>query len=314
MQDNTRIRKWQMTEAEKGWNIQRILRERLGLSKREISRCKQFEDGMTVEGEKVLTTDPARPGAVLQVVLHEDLAGAELVIPVDGPLSILYEDEDLIAVNKEAGLVVHPGHDHQTDSVCNRLAWHYAKTGEQHIMRVVGRLDRETSGVLVFGKNRASAAAMTRQMREGIREKEYLALCQGIPASAEGTIDTPIGNVPGVRMLRHTCSPTEGGESAVTHYRVLRSVKVPEKGSFSLVSLQLETGRTHQIRVHMASIGHPLLADSLYADPQAQTYGMRRCALHASRMTLFHPVTGEGLAFHDEMPEDMSTVLQSHAL
>ena len=288
-------------EKDSGCIVRSILQQQLQLSGREISHAKMYADGIMIAGQQVTVRHAVRPGDILEITLHENMEQASEIIPQEGALDILYEDEDLICLNKPADMVVHPSHGHLTDSLCNRLAWHYLQNGEEHVMRAVGRLDRETSGIILFGKNRLATAVLSRQGQEGNRLKEYLALCSGEMEQADGTIDLPIGDTPGVKMIRQVCAD---GNRAVTHFHVEKQFE-----GYALVRLRLETGRTHQIRVHMAAIGHPLLGDHLYGAFLQEWHGMNRTALHSAHAELIHPVSGRKLEFTAALPADMEALL-----
>ncbi|MCH4191532.1 MAG: RluA family pseudouridine synthase [Butyrivibrio sp.] len=284
-----------------GSMVRELLKEKLKLSRREISHAKMYEDGIMIDGSQVTVRHEVIPGEELQVNLHENIEQASEIIPQEGPLEVIYEDEDLICLNKPANMVVHPSHGHFTDSLCNRLAWHYQQNGEAHVMRAVGRLDRETSGIIIFGKNRLATAVLSMQGQKGQRLKEYLALCAGTMEREDGTIDLPISDTPGIRMIRRV-SPD--GDRAVTHFHVERQFE-----GYALVRLRLETGRTHQIRVHMAAMGHPLLGDHLYGTDLDDWYGMERTALHSAHVEMVHPVSGRKMKFTAALPEDMQALI-----
>ena len=292
---------YSVTEKDSGSIVREILKQRLQLSSREISHAKMYPDGIMIAGRQVTVRQEIREGDILEITLHENMERASEIIPQEGPLDVLYEDEDLICLNKPADMVVHPSHGHFTDSLCNRLAWHYLQNKEEHVMRAVGRLDRETSGIIIFGKNRLATAVLSKQGQEGNRLKEYLALCAGTMEQADGVIDLPIGDTPGVKMIRQVCAD---GNRAVTHFHVEKQL-----AGYALVRLRLETGRTHQIRVHMAAVGHPLLGDHLYGASLQDWYGMTRTALHSAHAELVHPVTGIKLEFAANLPGDMEALL-----
>lgn len=281
----------------------RIMVERFHLSSREITRCKQFTDGVMAVREGALDPLPVmvkeilHPGDILVVRVYEDVDNASEIVPWDIPIDIVYEDEDLILVNKPGDMVVHPSYAHYTDSLSNALAGYYKKTGQNHVIRTIGRLDRETSGLIIFAKNRHSAAILSNQKDKMSRRKEYLALCHGLFGEKEGTVDAPIGQEEGQRMIRKVM---ESGKEAITHYRVLK-----EFSDYSLLRLKLDTGRTHQIRVHMHYLGHPLLGDNLYGKDIPDNHGMTRAALHAASLSFFQPVTGQELSFEAEVPQDI---------
>lgn len=280
--------------------VRDIMKCKLHMSSREISHAKAFADGIMVNGEHATVRRVLAAGDFVRIVIHENLDSASEIIPCKGTLDIVYEDEDIICINKPPGMVVHPSHGHFTDSLSNILAYHFQNSGEEHVIRAIGRLDRETSGLILFGKNRTAAANISEQGRNLLRTKEYLALCSGIFDVSEGIVDLPIADDPDVRMVR-IISPD--GAAALTHFHVLKQFN-----DYALVKLRLETGRTHQIRVHMKAIGHPLLGDQLYGEDEIsspENYIMTRCALHSSHMEFVHPFSGVRLSFTSKLPEDM---------
>ncbi|MBR4356582.1 MAG: RluA family pseudouridine synthase [Butyrivibrio sp.] len=290
-----------VTESDGRLTAGEIMRERLMLSSREVSRCKQFDDGVMCKGMPIRIISVLEPGEVLTVRLYEDIENGSLIIPSDEPIDIVYEDEDLILLNKKGDMVVHPSYAHYKDSLSNALAGYYKKTGQEHVMRVIGRLDRETSGLIIFAKNRHSASILSRKSERMSRRKEYLALCSGIFETKEGTVDAPIERIPGQRMIREV---RDDGKRAITHYKVEKEFQ-----DFSLVRLKLDTGRTHQIRVHMSYIGHPLLGDNLYGKEIEDNKGLSRAALHACHLEFEQPITGEKLSFEAQLPEDMQNAI-----
>ena len=328
MNDSFRELEYNITSQDNGLTARDIMAVRLCLSAREIARCKQFDDGVClfrkesdISCKDVLPADSVVKGLtdkegayvpikvrtimlegdVLRIRIHEDNDSAGDVIPSDLPIDIVYEDDDIILVNKPGDMVVHPSYAHYRDSLSNALAGYYEKTGQSHVVRTIGRLDRETSGLIVFAKNRYSAALLSNQRDNMSRRKEYLALVSGVFSEKEGTIDAPIGQEQGVRMIRKVM---EDGKRAVTHYKVENQFE-----DFALVRLHLDTGRTHQIRVHMSYLGHPLLGDNLYGKEIADSHGMTRAALHAAHLEFIQPVTKKALSFDVELPEDMEKII-----
>ena len=293
-----------------------IMRERLQLSSREVSRCKQFEDGVMVvnmqmsddeeissryETVPVRLIDVLTPGQSLIVRIYEDNDNAGDIVPTDGMIDIVYEDEDLIILNKEGDRVVHPSYAHYTDSLSNLLAGYYEKTGQKHVIRTIGRLDRETSGLVIFAKNRHSAALLSKQTQDMSRRKEYLAICQGVFEQKDGTVDAPIRRKPDERMIREVHPE---GKRAITHYCVEKQYE-----KYALVRLKLDTGRTHQIRVHMAYLGHPLIGDNFYGKDNEDNYNLTRAALHAYRIEFIHPISCDRIIVEAEIPDDMKALL-----
>lgn len=298
---------YKITQEDEGKLVKEILKDRLHLSRREISHAKAFDDGILINGKHVNVIYKVTAGEDLHVSVHENTEASSQIVPMEGDLNIVYEDEDIIVVNKPAGIIVHPLKNHFTSTLSNHIAWHFKQNGETHVIRPVGRLDRETSGLIVFGKNRYSANSLNDQSLNGIKVKEYLALCSGIFENQKGTIDSPIGLAPGVKMVR---SIREDGDPSITHYEVLeQKIQNGTNNGFALVRLRLETGRTHQIRIHMKSIGHALLGDGLYGSDLPDWFGMERVALHSSHMEILHPVTGKQLSFDAELPLDMKETL-----
>ena len=304
-----------------------VMRDVLLLSSREVSRCKQFEDGVMVirksdnaeNDKKIIKAIPIRlidrlsPGDVLIVRIYEDNDNAGDIVPVQGEIEIVYEDEDLIALNKKGDMVVHPSYAHYTDSLSNYLSGYYERTGQNHVIRTIGRLDRETSGIVIFAKNRHSAALLSKQTIELSRRKEYLAICHGVFEENSGTVDAPIRRRPSERMIREVHPE---GKRAITHFTVEKQYE-----DYALVRLKLDTGRTHQIRVHMSYLGHPLLGDNFYGyksdllkiDKELSVpfdnHGMTRAALHAARVEFQQPITGDKITLCAELPEDMRRLL-----
>lgn len=219
------------------------------------------------------------------------------VVPVEGAIDILYEDDALICLDKPPLIPAHPSPGHKTDTLANRLAAYYLEKDEPHKIHVIGRLDMEASGAILFAKTAEIAQALEAQKKKGEIEKEYVALCKGYVGETgdTGVVDRPIAKVKDANLLREV---RDDGDPAVTRYLVEEQF-----AQFARVRLTLETGRTHQIRVHMASIGHPLIGDTLYGD---DGFGLTHAALHADVMRLTHPVTGEKLTFRAPAPKDVA--------
>lgn len=270
-----------------------FLRSRCGVSSRLVGKLKKEEDGITLDGERVRTIDRLKAGAVLAVNIPDDGNAPE---PVSCPLDIIYEDSDIIVINKSPFLAMHPTHNHQGDTLANAVAAHLLEEGGGSAFRAVGRLDKGTSGTVVCAKNRYAASRLN-----GKVEKEYIALVKG-ELSGEGTVDVPIYRPDPMKTLRD-CSYELGVETAVTHWKTEKIYT-----GASLLRLRLETGRTHQIRVHMNYIGHPLAGDPLYGDfmPEAGHQ-----LLHCEVCRLVHPVTGEELTFKAAFPPDYEKTLRS---
>ena len=280
-----------------GTEVNTILRRTLGLSGTVLRRVKWLEDGITVDGVRVNVRYRVSEGQTLAVRLTGPSPGQNPLIPAEGPLDIVFEDPDLIVLNKAPGVPVHPGHGHLDDTLGNYLMWHYQQTGDGSGFHPVHRLDRGTSGLVVVAKHAHAQEKLKNQLHTGAFRRVYLAVCDGAPPEPSGTVDAPIGPVDGSTAARQV---RPDGKPARTHYRVLQTF-----GSRSFLELELDTGRTHQIRVHMAHIGCPLAGDFLYGRPDPL---IGRPALHSARLELDHPITGERMAFGLPLPNDMQNL------
>ena len=402
--------------ARGGEKIEDVLIKYFGLTKREISRAKFTPGGLGVvdkcdsscamrgEGTAAVQTAGAeremyevhatgrsrqvnikyimQSGEVLRVILGERGAAGGRPRPVPANrtagLVILYEDTDLIVVDKPAGVAVHPAHGHYDDTVVNWLAAYFTQRREDIVSHVIGRLDKDTSGVLLFAKNRPAAGRLARQRKSGELTKVYLAIVNGVPQPREGVIDFPLGDAPGELMKQTVNAVAASGNifrTALTRYKVIRefelAVQAPAEkrpgfthssndmdgffpddksiqSRYSLVECVIDTGRTHQIRVHMAAIGHPLLGDVLYQAEDAsepflpdaarklQTRQLdqlfphlespadarsiatqkdvaaapSRAMLHARSISFTHPFTAEHVTVESPLPEDFKALLK----
>ncbi len=286
-----------VTAEQDGRDVRSLLRRELGLSAALIGRLKRTESGLTLNGTRVFTSAVVRTGDRLAV----DLGAAErptVVEPVPMELDISYEDEHLLVINKRAPLAVIPSSLAPGEpTLANGLA-HYLGPGFS--FHPVNRLDRGTTGLMVAAKNSWVHDRLRRQLHGGTFSRGYLAVCVGAPEPAAGSVELPIGRAPG-SAIRRRVDPA--GQPARTDYRLAE-----RRGALSLVELTPRTGRTHQIRVHMAALGCPLAGDWLYGTEDRALIG--RPALHAGRLELEHPLTGRPLAFTAPLPADMKKLLE----
>lgn len=287
-----------ITQAQDGQEVNTLLRRVLGLSGTVLRRVKWLEDGITLDGVRVNVRVRAGEGQTLAVRLT-DPAPSSGVVPAPGPLDIVYEDGDLAVVNKAPGVLVHPGHGHFDDTLGNFLMYHYKQVGDESDFHPVHRLDKGTSGLLVAAKHPHAQEKLKNQLHTGNFRRVYLAVCEGAPPQSHGTVDAPIGPAEGA-LVRREVRPD--GKPARTCYRT-----VGPCGPRTLVELTLDTGRTHQIRVHMAHLGCPLTGDFLYGREDRGL--IARPALHSARLELLHPVTEERLRFAAPMPADMAALI-----
>lgn len=291
-----------------GRKLVHFLRGEAGCSAALVSRLKQYPDGILLDGIHARTIDRLRAGALLTLTLREDapapenaagLAANAQEVQTGGTgidiacAPVLYEDEDLIAFYKPTDMSSHPSKRHQTDTLATVFAAHCAANGVCLPWRVLTRLDRNTTGVVLAAKNAFAANALT-----GKVDKVYLAVVQGCLAQTAGEIDAPIGR-PDAYDIRRAVMPN--GQRAVTEYRVLKTVGV-DAVQFSVVRCTLPTGRTHQIRVHMAHIGCPLAGDDLYG---GSCEFAARQLLHCAKIAFMHPVTGVCTTVVAPLPKDM---------
>jgi len=273
-----------------GFTLSEFARKAHGVSGTTLKMAKRIENGITLDGEHIRTVDPVKAGGVVRIVVD---ANAREYKPLDIDVPVLYEDESFVAFDKPAGLAVHPSAWHAYDTLANVYAARKETSGL--VFRPVGRLDRNTSGVVLCAKN-AHTAYNTR-----MTEKRYTALVSGKFTAKEGTIDAPIGREG--EDSRRRCV-RDDGQRAVTHYRVLR-----EYDNFSLVEFLLETGRTHQIRVHAAYMGCPLLGDELYGGDMSL---MSRHALHCTAVSFYHPTEGKTVRVESAIPADMLEIMRKN--
>lgn len=264
----------------------------LGFSHRLITKLKQTPDGILLNGEHIRTIDPMSEGDILVINLPTDKKES-ISIPVEMPLDIIYEDDDILVLNKPAMLAVHESHNHLGDTLSNAVAFHLKKEGKPSVFRAVGRLDKGTSGLMVCALNRYAASRLSGKIK-----KQYLAIATGI-YEGEGTIDAPIYRPDPILTVR---TVDERGEKAVTHWKALKN-----DGKNTLLRVKLETGRTHQIRVHFASLGTPLVGDTMYGTPDERICHQ---ALHCCECRFMHPVKNEEMHFFCDMPDDMKSIIE----
>ena len=279
--------------------VSHFLKQR-GFSSQNLVQLKKDPTAVLANGIPCFMNHALRPGDTLTLHIREERS-SEKIPPVDLPLDIVYEDADLMVINKPAGMPIHPSMNNYYNSMANALAYYFRQQNCPFVFRCINRLDRDTSGLTIVAKHYVSAgmlsAMIANKAASGIT-REYLAIVKGSVRPPEGTITAPLSRKEG-SIIERTVD-FEKGESAVTHYKVL-----DEKNGYSLVSLILETGRTHQIRIHMKYLGYPLIGDYLY-NPDMER--IQRQALHARKLSFRHPITGETLAFTAPLPEDMAAV------
>ena len=262
-----------------------------------ITHLKRTENGLLLNGEWARVHDVLHTGDILTIQLIESEASHNIV-PTPLPLDIVYEDEDLMIINKAANTPIHPSQGNYDNTLANGIAYYFQQKGIPFTYRCINRLDRDTTGLLIIAKHMYSASLLSDMVAKREIHREYLAIATGT-TPPDGEIKVPIGRVDGSTIERQV--DEQNGEYACTHFKTLLS-----KNGYSLVSLKLETGRTHQIRVHMKHIGHPLPGDFLY-NPDYSV--IDRQALHSHRLEFKHPINGNIMNFTAELPEDMKNII-----
>lgn len=274
-----------------GQTVQTFLRRDCGMSWRMVVKLKRVENGILLDGVHARTIDRLLAGQTLTVTMPTDAVRIE---GADIPLDIAYEDDDLLVINKPPYLAVHPSAGKTDPTLANAVVAYYEKKGQPLSFRPLNRLDRNTSGLLLAAKNPHVAFVMT-----GVCKKEYIAVVRG-ELRGNGTIDQPIRVKEGCAITREV---GDGGKDSVTHWRSLAT-----DGEISVLSVVIDTGRTHQIRVHMSWLGYPLVGDTMYGTDES----FPRHALHCARVTFIHPMTGESVDLTAPLPEDIRALLEAH--
>jgi 23S rRNA pseudouridine1911/1915/1917 synthase len=295
--------------SDEGRGLRDVLRKRIGISRRLMVRLKTSEEGLSVNGQKVWSNHRISEGDVISLRMETEVSETILPQPLD--LDIVFEDEHLLVLNKPAGIIVHPTTGHYLNTLANGVMHYWQERGERIRFRPVHRLDENTSGLVIIAKHPLAQQQLSAQMMEGTVTKEYRAFVYGHPPEAEGEINAPIGRQtedPHRRVVREDGAPSQTFYRVIAHYL----------DQASAVDIHLGTGRTHQIRVHMTSVGCPIIGDDYYSEEKWTTTELAskvnqvivRQALHAVRLGFNHPVTGEAMKLEAAMPEDMKRLEQ----
>lgn len=291
---------YRITTEYHGKPLRDFLRYRLRISAHLLARLKRDERGLLVNGERVTVRRILQEGDMVSVCDFPDEDGAPIE-PVELKVDIIYEDDYMLVADKPPFMPTHPSHDHYRDTLANALAWRHRNDETPFVFRPVSRLDRNTSGLVTVAKTKYASSRLNALMVAGGFKKSYVAVVDGVPSSAEGTVHTGMRRTAESIIVRETCPVgIPGSEEAITHYRVL---EVSPDGAHAKVHVTPVTGRTHQIRVHMAYLGTPVCGDDLYGTPSPL---ISRHALHAAALELTHPIDGRPLKLQSPLPEDMS--------
>ena len=294
--------KYVISNEQNGKTVKDILRFDIGLSAAFIKHLKFIENGITLNGEHATVRKKVEAGDTLEL-LTEDTDMAEHLTPCDIPLEIVYEDECVIVPNKPPFMPTHPSHLHHGDTLADALAFIYKKSGSPFVFRPVNRLDRNTSGLTLIAKDRISASKLAKAMKNGQITKQYLAVLDGVPEENEGVIEGYLRRTEESVIVRETCGKDEGGDYALTRYKVLQSAN-----GYSLVLASPITGRTHQLRVHFASISCAIVGDDMYGKADTR---ISRHALHALKLCFPHPATDMEISLEAELPDDMKELIST---
>lgn len=279
-------------------NVKEVLKAEFLMSDRLLLKLKNKQN-ILLNNKNVYVHHPIKIGDVIECDLSYEEDNSNIV-PNSMPLSIIYEDDTYIIINKPAGIPVHPSMDHYTDSLSNGVRSYFDKIELKKKIRPVNRLDKDTSGLVIFAKNEYVQECLVRQMKSKEFVKEYIAIVTGHLAKNQGTINAPIARKEGSIIERCV---SKNGDAAITKYQVLAS---NETQNFDVVKCLLETGRTHQIRVHFAYLGHPLLGDTLYGFSSPL---ISRQALHSHYISFIHPFTKQKVEYTANLPNDMLILL-----
>ncbi len=288
-----------ISKTQSGKSVLQILRGDLSLSSAAITFLKKNKNGILQNGNHVTVRATVQEGDILSLNYTDCEEDASAILPMPLPLEILYEDDDILAINKPPHMPTHPSHAHQEDTLANAVAYLFKNRGEHFVFRAVNRLDADTSGVVLLAKNKLAASALSAQMAQKKIHKTYLALLHGNIAP-KGEVEAYMRLEEGGKMKRVICKETDNGAMfSHTKYTCHSS-----NGKYSAVLAEPVTGRTHQLRVHFSSLGNPLLGDSLYGTSSSI---INRQALHAQKLSFSHPLTAKEMSIIAPIPADIAT-------
>ena len=279
------------------FNVKELLKLKFQISDRLLVKLKKNKK-IWLNSTPTFVDSRLKPFDIVEILIDFE-EKSENIIPTQIDLNIIYEDEYYIVINKPSGIAIHPSILHYTDSLANGVKFYFEQKNIKKKIRPINRLDKDTSGIVIFAKNEYIQEFLVKEMKKNTFFKEYIAVCEGIFESKIWTINLPIGRKENSIIERCVCSD---GDIAITHYNVLKSLK-----NTSVVHVTLETGRTHQIRVHLSNIGHPILGDTLYGNPSSV---INRQALHAYKVKFIHPITGLNVEYIATIPSDIKSIIK----
>lgn len=271
-----RVLEYEIPSEYDGANITTVLKQHFKISTNLIKDLKKYKEGIQVNGEHKRVVDFVAKGDILKITIRD--TASENIVPTDIPLDIVYEDEDVLVINKPSNMPTHPSMGNYENSLANGVMYYYKSKGEERVFRAVNRLDKDTSGLMAVAKNSYIHARLGEEIQKKELKRKYMCIVCG-DVERDGTVDAPIRRADG-SVINRIVAPD--GQRAVTHYRVVKRY-----GEYTLLEMELETGRTHQIRVHMAYIGHPLVGDWLYGTEDHNI--AKRQMLHSCYLCFTHP-------------------------
>lgn len=291
-----RILEYKVTDKDAGIMLLDFLKQN-SFSRHLITHLKQTKNGLSINGQWAYVNDILKPDDIVRATIME-VEGSDSIVAIDIPISVIYEDEDIILINKPANMPVHPSINNYDNTLANALAWYYRNEKSPFVFRCINRLDRDTTGLVLIAKNLYSSCVLSEMVRKREIHRTYMAVVDGI-ISQSGMVDAPIARKENSCIER--CVDFINGQRAVTHYEPVLSCN----GNTQL-KITLETGRTHQIRVHMKYINHPLFGDFIYNPDFTK---ISRQSLHSYSLSFKHPLTGEELSFFADIPDDMKKIM-----
>ena len=292
-----------ITKEQNGMTVRTFLQHTLKPSSKMLKYLKYRPDGILVNGVHCTVRGILKEGDVVQVAIDDDTA-SDKIRPVNLPIDVLYEDEDLVIPSKPAQMPTHPSHDQYDDTVANALAYRYEQLGVPFVFRPINRLDRNTSGLLLVAKNKLSAGRLTRSLEEGKIQKTYLAVLDGEMTELHGVIDACLHRTAKSIIVREVCDPSApDADPSITEYRVLAV-----RNGHTLVEAHPITGRTHQLRVHFSHLGFPITGDDLYGTPSDL---IDRHALHAYSLSFPLPKDNTTMTVKAPLPQDLSSLIHA---
>lgn len=285
--------------------LREYLRQTLCISRKQLIDLKQRERGIVLNGERVTVRAILKTGDILELEMQDESASD--ITPIKGELDIVYEDSDIILINKPFGVPTHPSRNHIDDTLANYLMHYYENREDAFVFRAINRLDRDTSGLVLVAKTKLAASKLSNSMKQRQITKEYIAILNGEIGEC-GVISNYIRRRAGSTMEREVCNYGEGGDNCITEFN-----RIYSNGKYSIVNAKPITGRTHQLRVHFSFIGHSIVGDTLYGKGENGTHANRHL-LHAHKLTFCHPQSGNTVEFFAPIPLDMEVFIEKNDL